>query len=67
MGRGGTDVAPLLKYVDEHNYDGLIVFSDGFFPLSNPPKARVLWGITPPGDGVQFSYGKKVRIEIKPK
>lgn len=67
-GRGGTDVGPVLRYVDQHNYDGLIVFSDGFFPCPSPgPRCRVLWCISPQGDGVQFPYGKKVRVEIKPK
>ena len=67
-GRGGTDVAPVLRYVDQHNYDGIIIFSDGFFPCPQPgPKARVLWCISPQGDGVQFPYGKKIRVEIKPK
>lgn len=67
-GRGGTDVTPILRYVDEHHYDGLIIFSDGFFPCPQPPpRCRVLWCISPGGDSVEFPYGKKIRVEIKKK
>lgn len=44
-GRGGTDPAPVLKYVDEHKYDGLVVYSDMYFPSEQqkPRRTKVLW------------------------
>ncbi len=66
LGRGGTNFEPVIRYAEAHNYDGLIMFTDGFCPFPDPPKGvRVLWGITPPGDSVIPPYGKRVRIEIK--
>ena len=47
-GRGGTDFQPLFDYFGEHakDYDGLIVFTDGFaaIPRVSPAAARkTLW------------------------
>jgi predicted metal-dependent peptidase len=47
-GRGGTDFQPLFDYFGENtkNYDGLIVFTDGFatIPRVSPALARkTLW------------------------
>ena len=46
-GRGGTNLGPVLAYIDEHReYDGLIVFTDGDAPVPAPPRnrrTRVLW------------------------
>ena len=44
-GRGGTDPDPVLKYVDEHKYDGLVVYSDMYFSANvpKPRKCKVLW------------------------
>lgn len=44
-GRGGTDPGPVLQYVDEHKYDGLVVYSDMFFSGNQPKprKCKVLW------------------------
>ena len=65
LGRGGTDFHPIIKYVDEHRYDGLIIMTDGFAPFPPKPKARVLWAISPQGASVQPPYGKRVTVEIK--
>ncbi len=47
MGRGGTDFAPVIAYIDEHReYDGLIIFTDGYAevpPVPQNKKTRVLW------------------------
>ncbi|MDM8561096.1 VWA-like domain-containing protein [Candidatus Parabeggiatoa sp. HSG14] len=47
LGRGGTEFQPVLDYIDtDKNYDGLIIFTDGWAPVPNPPKnrrTRVLW------------------------
>ncbi len=46
-GRGGTSFAPVIKFLDEHReYDGAIIFTDGYAPVPPPPKnrrTRVLW------------------------
>jgi predicted metal-dependent peptidase len=47
IGRGGTDFQPVLSYLDEHrDYDGLILFTDGYAPvpvLKQPTKTKILW------------------------
>ncbi|MBK8751959.1 MAG: hypothetical protein IPL99_10035 [Candidatus Competibacteraceae bacterium] len=46
-GRGGTDFTPVIDYIDQHrDYDGLIIFTDGYAPIPLRPKnrqTRVLW------------------------
>lgn len=46
-GRGGTSFAPVMAYIDEHrDYDGLIIFTDGYAPVPAKPqnrKTRILW------------------------
>lgn len=47
LGRGGTNFAPVMAYLDEHRmYDGLIVFTDGIarvLPTPSNRRTRVLW------------------------
>ncbi|MEZ4868025.1 MAG: VWA-like domain-containing protein [Caldilineaceae bacterium] len=47
VGRGGTSFAPLMAYIDEHrDYDGLIIFTDGYAPIPPRPqnrRTRILW------------------------
>jgi len=47
VGRGGTSFAPVIEYIDEHrNYDGLIIFTDGYAPTPPRPRnkgTRILW------------------------
>ncbi len=47
VGRGGTDFAPVMAYIDEHRkYDGLIIFTDGCAPVPPIPKnrkTRIIW------------------------
>ena len=64
-GRGGTNFEPILRYVDEHQYDGVIIMTDGFAPFPEKPKARVMWAVTMQGQGVKFPYGKRVLLDIK--
>jgi predicted metal-dependent peptidase len=64
-GRGGTCFAPVIQMVDELKYDGLAVFTDGYAPFPDKPKARVLWAVCKQDEGVNFPYGKKVVIEQK--
>jgi predicted metal-dependent peptidase len=46
-GRGGTSFAPVMQFLDEHrDYDGAILFTDGYAPVPPRPKnrrTRVLW------------------------
>ncbi|MBP0029159.1 DUF2201 family putative metallopeptidase [Roseofilum sp. Guam] len=46
-GRGGTNFHPVLTYLDEHrDYDGLIIYTDGYAPCPPPPqnrRTRILW------------------------
>jgi predicted metal-dependent peptidase len=46
-GRGGTSFAPVMRFLDEHrDYDGAIIFTDGYAPVPPRPKnrrTRVLW------------------------
>ncbi|NEP09595.1 MAG: hypothetical protein F6K14_05065 [Symploca sp. SIO2C1] len=46
-GRGGTNFAPVVTYIDEHrDYDGLIIYTDGYAPCPQPPqnrRTRILW------------------------
>lgn len=47
LGRGGTNFQPVLNYIDQHkDYDGLIIFTDGYAPIPTVPKnrkTRILW------------------------
>ena len=46
-GRGGTNFQPVVDYMAEHGeYDGLIIFTDGYAPKPEVParlKGRLLW------------------------
>lgn len=46
-GRGGTNFAPVLAYIDENpQYDGLIIYTDGYAPCPALPRnrrTRILW------------------------
>ena len=46
-GRGGTNFAPVLAYLNQHpDYDGLIIYTDGYAPCPQPPENRrtpILW------------------------
>lgn len=65
IGRGGTNFTPVIELADERNYDGLVVFTDGYAPFPSKPKTRMLWAVCDQDSGVQFPYGKKVVIEKK--
>ncbi|WP_182867569.1 DUF2201 family putative metallopeptidase [Rhodopirellula sp. JC639] len=46
-GRGGTNFAPVMEFIDQNrDYDGLVVFTDGYAPVPSKPKntrTRILW------------------------
>ena len=65
MGRGGTSFHPIVSMVDELDYDGLIIMTDGYAPFPDKPKARVLWCMYPAGEKVDPPWGKKVVIDLK--
>jgi len=47
IGRGGTDFQPIIEYIDKKkDYDGLIIFTDGWAPVPIAPKnqrTKILW------------------------
>jgi predicted metal-dependent peptidase len=47
LGRGGTNFQPVFDYVAKHpEYDGLIIFTDGYSPEPHKPKGfrcKVAW------------------------
>ena len=46
VGRGGTSFQEPIEYAHEHNYDGLVMMTDGFAPPPSIPKdfrLRILW------------------------
>lgn len=49
-GRGGTSFTPVMRFLDEHrDYDGAIIFTDGYAPAPPRPqnrRTRVLWLFT---------------------
>lgn len=63
VGRGGTCFEPVIKLADELNYDGLIIFTDGYAPFPAKPKTRMMWAVCDRDSAVEFPYGKKVIIE----
>lgn len=46
-GRGGTNFDPVLAYLEEHrDYDGLIIYTDGYAPCPALPhnrRTRIMW------------------------
>ena len=46
-GRGGTDFTPVIEFIDKNkDYDGLIIFTDGYASRPKLPKnnkTRILW------------------------
>jgi predicted metal-dependent peptidase len=43
-GRGGTDFQPIIDYVQEHKYDGVVILTDcRASPPTRPTKTKVLW------------------------
>ena len=43
-GRGGTDFQPIMDYVQEHKYDGVVILTDCCAsPPTRPTKTKVLW------------------------
>ncbi|PON19138.1 hypothetical protein C2W62_04270 [Candidatus Entotheonella serta] len=50
QGRGGTNFSPVMDFIDEHrDYDGLIIFTDGYAPVPRQPvnrRTRILWLFT---------------------
>lgn len=65
VGRGGTNFFPIVELAEQRNYDGLVIFTDGYAPFPPKPKTRILWAVCKQDSGVQFPYGKKVVIEQK--
>jgi predicted metal-dependent peptidase len=47
IGRGGTNFDPIMTYIDDHkDYDGLVIFTDGYAAIPAAPKnksTKILW------------------------
>lgn len=61
MGRGGTDFQEVIDYYKEHKeYDGLIIFTDGYAPIPKiPPNRKILWVHTTGKKSLQESVRRK--------
>lgn len=64
-GRGGTNFEPVCKFIDDAQYDGMVIMTDGFAPFPAKPKARVMWCLTKAGESVSPPFGRKVVIDVK--
>ena len=45
-GRGGTSFQPIIDYIGRHNYDGLVILTDGYAPAPKIPngfRTPMLW------------------------
>ena len=64
-GRGGMEPEPVLKYVDEHKYDGLVVYSDMFFSgdLTRPKHTKVLWLGTKKDSNPPVDWGFRANLD----
>lgn len=60
-GGGGTEMEPVLKWVDEQNEhpDLLIAFTDGYLTFPKEPPYPVIWASS---TDVKYPYGKTVRV-----
>jgi predicted metal-dependent peptidase len=65
VGRGGTCFEPPIALADELQYDGLVMFTDGYAPFPSKPKTRLLWCVHENDAAQNFPYGKKVVISKK--
>ena len=62
-GRGGTDIHPLLDWIDENKPQAVLVFTDGEFPnYRNKCKSDVIWLIHN-NSGYTAPFGKVITYE----
>ena len=67
-GRGGTNFQELIDYVQEHKYDGLVIFSDGCAPApTRPSKTKVLWLLTNPNEKPPVEWGFQCHLPLEEK
>lgn len=66
VGRGGTDINPLMEWAKKHKPTALVVFTDGEFPhASFNPGCPVLWVIHGRSKArFQCSFGTIVRFDV---
>lgn len=63
-GRGGTRIDPVIEWTRENKPDVMIIFTDGYFYLTEPnPKVPVLWLIYN-NPGFTAPYGKVIHYEV---
>jgi predicted metal-dependent peptidase len=65
LGRGGTIVEPVIQWIDEHKYDGLVVFSDMYFsPPPKPRNTKVLWLCTAKDQHPPVDWGFVAKLDM---
>lgn len=64
-GRGGTEVNPVIDWIDEHKYDGLVIFSDMYFSSPREPKnTKVLWLCTAKDQHPPVDWGFVAKLDM---
>jgi len=72
-GRGGTDASEWIKYANKHDFDALVILTDGWFSFNLPkPKYGVMWVLTQNGYAEKdfanaVKFGKIVKIKKEEK
>lgn len=63
-GRGGTNFQPALDYFANHReYDGMLIFTDGYAPTPHvPPGRRILWVLSSLECYKDFTLSPKIYI-----
>jgi len=61
-GRGGTDLRCIMEYVNEHNPEALVIFTDGYFRIPPKPACPVVWIIIG-NSNFNCPYGKVIHVE----
>lgn len=63
IGRGGTDMTEIMKWVEEQYLapDFMVVLTDGYTPFGDDPGYPVIWVMS---SDQEAPYGKTIQIEI---
>lgn len=64
-GRGGTNTQCVIDWVDEHKYDGLVIFSDMYFNKPTKPRnTKVLWLCTAKDQHPPVEWGFVAKLDM---
>jgi predicted metal-dependent peptidase len=61
LGGGGTDFRPVFKRLEEENYNGLVMFSDGYGTFPEETDINTLWIMT---SDVIAPIGETIKFEL---